>query len=53
MVNLLDAVFPGLANSGSSISSAKNRDYNCIAWAKNDTRNCWWPGPTIVGNERK
>jgi hypothetical protein len=47
MVNLLEAVFPGLANSGYSISSPKNRDYNCIAWAASDPSNLWWPGPNV------
>ena len=47
MVNLLEAAFPGLGRGGYRISSPRNTDYNCIAWATNDTHNWWWPGPNI------
>ena len=47
MVNLLAAAFPGLAKGDYRISSLSNTDYNCIAWAANDTTNWWWPGPNL------
>jgi len=45
MVNALETAFPRLAQSGYRITSPKDKIYNCIAWAANDLRNWWWPGP--------
>ena len=39
----LEKLFPRLAGSGYSVTSPQSQDYNCIAWAAGDTKNCWWP----------
>lgn len=44
MVKPLDEVFPGLAGSGYQVTSPRNGDYDCIAWAAGDTHLWWWPG---------
>jgi hypothetical protein len=45
MVTLLEALFPGLARGGAQVTSPRDNDYNCIAWAAGDTTKWWWPGP--------
>jgi hypothetical protein len=47
MVNPLEEAFPGLAKGDYRITSAPNRDDNCIAWAVGDSVNWWWPGPDV------
>ncbi len=42
---MLEQLFPGLARSGYAVTSPRDRDYNCVAWAAGDTANRWWPGP--------
>jgi len=37
--------FPGLKSTSWIITSEKNCEYNCIAWAAGDCQNWWWPGP--------
>ncbi len=44
MVSPLEQVFPGLAGSDYRLTSPRDGDYNCIAWAAGDTRKWWWPG---------
>jgi hypothetical protein len=44
MVTPLETVFPGLARGGYRITSLRDTDYNCIAWAVGDTHAWWWPG---------
>ncbi len=44
MVTPLDSIFPGLARSGYQETSARNNDYNCIAWAAGESHVWWWPG---------
>jgi hypothetical protein len=41
-------IFPLLANSNHRITSAKTPDYNCIAWAADDSDCWWWPTPKGV-----
>src|SRR5262249_53580759 len=48
MVNPLEEVFPGLARGGYLVTSARDPDYNCIAWAVGDTHNWWWPSEDIA-----
>jgi len=43
MVEAIEALFPGLGTSTYRVTSAASRDYNCIAWAAEDTRHWWWP----------
>jgi hypothetical protein len=38
MVTPLEEVFPGLARGGYRITSLRDMDYNCIAWAVGDTK---------------
>ncbi len=38
-------VFPNLAVEGYQIESPPTKNYNCIAWAANQTDKWWWPGP--------
>jgi hypothetical protein len=39
------ADFPHLTNLNSQITSPSTWDYNCIAWAANDSERWWWPTP--------
>src|SRR5437588_9047776 len=47
MVRPLDEVFPGLAAGGYRVTSPRDRDYNCIAWAAGETHAWWWPGQDV------
>jgi hypothetical protein len=40
-------MFPGLAHGGYQVTSPRDSDYNCIAWAAGDTHNWWWPGGDV------
>ena len=44
MVNLIEQIFPGLAGKDFKVTSAKDADYNCIAWAAGVNDDWWWPG---------
>lgn len=44
MRNTLERTFPGLRQSDYDITSKADGNYNCIAWAANDTTKWWWPG---------
>jgi hypothetical protein len=35
-------IFP-MINNEFDVTSDQTEDYNCIAWAANDTENWWWP----------
>ena len=37
--------FPNLRNSGWRITSDADEEYNCIAWAAEDSVEWWWPEP--------
>ncbi len=39
----LEQYFPDLAATGYRITSPATPDYNCIAWAAENTANPWWP----------
>ena len=43
MVDPIEAVFPGLQGKPYQLTSPAAREYNCIAWAANDTTRWWWP----------
>jgi hypothetical protein len=43
MVTGLEAIFPGLQGKPYRVTSPRALDYNCIAWAVQDTLNWWWP----------
>lgn len=49
-MTLLEQLFPGLRTSAYSVTSPRDREYNCIAWAAGDVANWWWPttGPADV-----
>jgi hypothetical protein len=40
----LERTFPGLQQSNYDVTSKSDDNYNCIAWAANDTTRWWWPG---------
>jgi hypothetical protein len=44
MRELIEQLFPRLQGTNFSITSPRDRRYNCVAWAANDTRRRWWPG---------
>jgi hypothetical protein len=48
MTDPLLELFPLLARAGYQITSPRNEDYNCIAWAAGDDKICWWPVPLHV-----
>ena len=39
----LEEVLPGLRGQTYQITSPREDNYNCIAWAAGDNRNWWWP----------
>lgn len=39
----LQVKFPRLSLSGYKITSPQSPDYNCIAWAADETDRWWWP----------
>src|SRR3954447_6167820 len=44
--------FPNIKAEGYDKTSECTRDYNCVAWAANDTSRWWWPiGPNHSGQE--
>jgi hypothetical protein len=44
MVELsLEALFPGLRGQVYQITSPRDENYNCIAWAAGDAHRWWWP----------
>jgi hypothetical protein len=43
----IEKAFPRIRNKGYKITSPETADYNCFAWAANDTLRWWSPG---VGN---
>lgn len=34
--------------NGFTITSPATAEYNCIAWAAEDTSACWWPDPSYI-----
>jgi hypothetical protein len=47
MVTPLEAVFSGLVGTDYRVTSPRDGDYNCIAWAAADTQNWWWPSQDV------
>ncbi len=43
------ALFPNLSDSNYQNTSPRTREYNCIAWAANDSSRWWEPAPTGAG----
>lgn len=39
----IERLFPNLLTTGYQITSSATPDYNCIAWAAEDTTVWWWP----------
>lgn len=48
MVNPLEEACPGLTRGGYSLTSPRDKGYNCIAYAAGDTKSWWWPVPPDV-----
>lgn len=42
---MLEKLFPNLTKERYAITSPKTIEYNCIAWAFDDTERWWWPDP--------
>jgi hypothetical protein len=40
--------FPNLASSNYRITSPQTPEYNCIAWAAEDTERWWWPDQNLT-----
>ena len=47
MADRILARFPGLSSTSFRVTSPATRDYNCIAWAANETARWWWPDPDV------
>jgi hypothetical protein len=45
----IEAEFSHIVDSGYSISSPASSEYNCIAWAAEDTEKLWWPDNLNIG----
>ena len=43
MSDRLRDLFPGLRTTSFWVTSPADPDYNCVAWAANDSNNYWWP----------
>lgn len=43
LVNSIEQLFPGLVGNVYQVTSPRNKDYNCIAWAAGDSHRGWWP----------
>jgi hypothetical protein len=43
MVSPLEELFPALAGTVYQVTSPRDADYNCIAWAAGERRAWWWP----------
>ena len=43
------ADFPDLQERDHTVTSGKTLEYNCIAWAVEDTSAWWWPDPYNIG----
>jgi hypothetical protein len=48
MVMPLEVLFPGLVDSTYRVTSPRDADYNCVAWAAGDAGQWWWPGPDLA-----
>jgi len=42
---IMQKFFPILETSGYSVTSPATMEYNCIAWAAEDSKTWWWPDP--------
>jgi hypothetical protein len=45
MQHPIESIFPNLGVTGYGLTSPRDPNYNCIAWAANDTTRVWWPSP--------
>jgi len=45
----IEKTFPSLNESGYTVTSPETTDYNCIAWAANQTDAWWWPDSFNLG----
>jgi hypothetical protein len=46
---MLSKLFPNLQKDGFKTTSPATLDYNCIAWAADDTEKIWWPDIQNIG----
>jgi hypothetical protein len=47
MAALIEKLFPRLNERGFEITSPRDPDYNCVAWAAGDVKRWWWPGEPL------
>jgi len=45
----IEKTFPNLIGSGYTVTSPETTEYNCIAWAVNETNAWWWPDSFNLG----
>lgn len=45
----IEKTFSHLIDSGYTVTSPETTEYNCIAWAANDTDAWWWPDSFNLG----
>jgi hypothetical protein len=45
---VIEKTFPQLQTQPYQITSPADRNYNCIAWAADDTKKFWWPDPQYL-----
>jgi hypothetical protein len=50
MVTGIEIAFPGLVGKEYQVTSPKNDDYNCIAWAVGIDEDWWWPDEAGKGH---
>ncbi len=41
----IEADYPNLKSNGYEVTSPDTIDYNCVAWAMEETDTWWWPNP--------
>lgn len=44
----IETAFPNLTKNGFTITSPATEDYNCLAWAADESERWWWPDPFYV-----
>ncbi len=44
----IEFAFPSLPAQGYAVTSPATADYNCIAWAANNSSTWWWPDPLYL-----
>jgi hypothetical protein len=48
VTEFIERDFPNLAACGYKLTSSDTIDYNCVAWAAEDSQNWWWPDAQYI-----